>query len=427
MATPRTAHRRSFEKTTLVSICVVVVLVVSMAESLDLWRLSTARGHLPAWGIGLAIVLAMVVLSLLSAYAALIAVGGMIVLFRDSWEERGLPHPPARPRERIIGPMSAAVRRFIRPGARFRAGEIAEVRSLGEILATLDERGCLEGMPFMPEMAIYCGHRFQVHRRVDKVWEYAHGTGLRRVHDAVLLNTLRCDGSSHGDCQAACELIWKEAWLRSPAAPLSKPSRAGHRRDLEAYAQVSIDGKRRYVCQMTEIIRASTQLSHRNWQHYWRDLTGGNVRLGPLVAALGIRAFNRMQRQLGAPAWPVLTPLDSDSSPHQEVGFQPGQLVRVKSKRAIEATLNRKLRNRGLGFGGDMLLCCGGSYRVATRVERIVDERTGELLVLKTPSIVLEGANARGETLLTPQNEFFFWREMWLEAQPPLPETESLR
>jgi hypothetical protein len=116
--------------------------------------------------------------------------------------------------------------------------------------------------------------------------------------------------------------------------------------------------------------------------------------------------------------WPVIRPTDSDASPHQELGLQPGQLVRVKSKHAIEATLNRKLRNRGLEFGQDMLFCCGGSYRVRARVHRIVHEGTGELLVLKTPSILLEEANANGGTILTPQNEFFFWREIWLQPQP---------
>ena len=80
--------------------------------------------------------------------------------------------------------------------------------------------------------------------------------------------------------------------------------------------------------------------------------------------------FNGSTGGSGAP-WPVLKPLDSDSSPHQELGLQPGQLVRVKSKHAIESTLNRKLRNRGLEFGTDMLFCCGGSYRVAARVNRI--------------------------------------------------------
>ena len=84
------------------------------------------------------------------------------------------------------------------------------------ILATLDEQGCLDGLPFMPEMAAFCGHRVPVQRRVEKVWEYAHGTGMRQFRDAVLLQALRCDGKSHGGCQAACHLIWKEAWLKRP-------------------------------------------------------------------------------------------------------------------------------------------------------------------------------------------------------------------
>jgi len=308
-----------------------------------------------------------------------------------------------------------------------RPGETVEVRSLPEILATLDEQGCLQGMPFMPEMARFCGHRFQVHRRVDKVWEYAHGTGLRGVRDAVLLKTLRCGGESHGGCQAACQLIWKEAWLRPPTAHVSKAAEAGHPPDLDARTHVSVDGDRRYVCQMTEIIRASTPISPRDLRHYWRDLTTGNVRLVPLLVALSIRMFNAMNWRLRGVPWPVLASLESDSSPHEELGLRPGDLVRVKSKHEIEATLNRKLRNRGLEFGTDMLFCCGGSYRVAARVDRIVDERTGELLVFKTPSIVLEGANANGGTVLTPQNEYFFWREIWLEPQPPAEVQDSIQ
>ena len=107
--------------------------------------------------------------------------------------------------------------------------------------------------------------------------------------------------------------------------------------------------------------------------------------------------------------------------------MQPGQWVRVKPKHAIESTLNRKLKNRGMEFGTDMLFCCGGSYRVGARVDRIVDERTGELLVFKTPSILLEGSNANGGLVLTPQNEFFFWREIWLEPAPAPEEPESVR
>ena len=32
--------------------------------------------------------------------------------------------------------------------------------------------------------------------------------------------------------------------------------------------------------------------------------------------------------------------------------------------------------------------------------------------------LAFEEANANGGTVLTPQNEFFFWREIWLEPQP---------
>src|SRR3954469_20609888 len=97
-----TVHRRSFAKTTILAICVLVVLLVSMATSPFLLRW-LADDHSPGWGLALALVLSTVVLMLLSAFAALVAVGGMIVLYRDSCEERGVPYSPTRPRERNIG------------------------------------------------------------------------------------------------------------------------------------------------------------------------------------------------------------------------------------------------------------------------------------------------------------------------------------
>ena len=233
----------------------------------------------------------------------------------------------------------------------------------------------------------------------------------------MLLKALRCDGSSHGGCQSACQLIWKEAWLRLSTARVEGLA-TGPRVDLAAHTQTTIDGGRRYVCQMTEIIRASTPLPNREMSHYWRDLMDGNVRVAPLLVVLGVRLFNGVSWRLGGVVWPVLGRLESDTSPHQEIGLQPGDWVRVKSKHAIEATLNRKRCNRGLEFGLDQLACCGDSYRVAARVERLVSERTGELLELKRPSITLEGAHANGGLVMTPQNEYFFWREIWLEPQP---------
>ena len=40
--------------------------------------------------------------------------------------------------------------------SQFRAGDLVEIRSREEILATLDEHGRLDGMPFMPEMLAFC-------------------------------------------------------------------------------------------------------------------------------------------------------------------------------------------------------------------------------------------------------------------------------
>src|SRR5215510_3937117 len=95
-----------------------------------------------------------------------------------------------------------------------RVGEVVEVRSLLEILATLDGSATLDGLPFMPEMAAFCGRRFRVVKRADHVCDTIDYTGLRRMKDAVYLTGIRCDGSEHGGCQAGCLIFWKEAWLK---------------------------------------------------------------------------------------------------------------------------------------------------------------------------------------------------------------------
>ena len=43
------------------------------------------------------------------------------------------------------------------PSPRFRAGEWVQVRTKEEILSTLDAKGQLDELPFMPEMLRYCG------------------------------------------------------------------------------------------------------------------------------------------------------------------------------------------------------------------------------------------------------------------------------
>src|SRR5690242_18854317 len=97
------------------------------------------------------------------------------------------------------------------------AGEWVEVRSREEILATLDEKGQLEKLPFMPEMFQFCGRRFQIWKRAHKTCDTVNKTGGRRLDNAVHLEELRCNGGAHGNCQAGCLIFWREEWLKPVA------------------------------------------------------------------------------------------------------------------------------------------------------------------------------------------------------------------
>src|SRR5438270_7440385 len=97
------------------------------------------------------------------------------------------------------------------------AGELVEVASREEILSTLDQNGKLDSMPFMPEMLQYCGKRFRVFMRADKTCDNIKQWSLRRAKNAVHLTGVRCDGTSHGNCDAGCLLFWNEAWLKKVA------------------------------------------------------------------------------------------------------------------------------------------------------------------------------------------------------------------
>ena len=46
-----------------------------------------------------------------------------------------------------------------------KSGDLIEILSAAEILSTLNDEGALDQLPFMPEMATYCGKRFMVDRR----------------------------------------------------------------------------------------------------------------------------------------------------------------------------------------------------------------------------------------------------------------------
>jgi hypothetical protein len=92
-------------------------------------------------------------------------------------------------------------------------GEFVEVKAESEIMDTLDERSTLEGLLFAQEMRKYCGKKFRVLKRVNKLILEGLGT-LRRIENVVILDGAVCSGEYHGGCKKSCLLLWKEAWLK---------------------------------------------------------------------------------------------------------------------------------------------------------------------------------------------------------------------
>jgi len=324
-----------------------------------------------------------------------------------------------------------------------RVGERVTVRSLEEILDTLDDDGCLDALPFMPEMAKRCGQDFTVLKRVDKINDLVDRTGLRRMENAVILEREHCDGSFHGGCQALCQSIWKEAWLE----------RVGERRNLDIEDQAregagrrikvtsatlerfcrgpAVDGEGTFRCQQTELKKASSYLAWWDPRQYARDWWYGNASIGEMIRMFAfwiftlvatrvgghrflVSAYNRLQRFRGGEPYPYVSG-SLQTTPTEKLDLLPGEWVRIKSKEEIAATLDTHNKNRGLWFDVEMAKYCNGIYKVLCRVERIVEPKTGKMLKFRNDCIVLDGVTTLGEYhRFYPQNEYPFWREIWL-------------
>ena len=92
-------------------------------------------------------------------------------------------------------------------------GELVEVKSIDEILDTLDRRRRCEGLLWMSGMRKFCGGRYRVHKRVERIVLETNGE-LRTMKNTVLLETVMCDGKDFGNCDRSCFHFWREAWLR---------------------------------------------------------------------------------------------------------------------------------------------------------------------------------------------------------------------
>lgn len=92
-------------------------------------------------------------------------------------------------------------------------GEWVEVKSAREILATLDHNRRHRGLLWMTGMNKYCGRRYRVHKRVQRITLESNGE-LRTMKNTVLLDGVMCDGREFGGCDRCCFHFWREVWLK---------------------------------------------------------------------------------------------------------------------------------------------------------------------------------------------------------------------
>jgi hypothetical protein len=331
-----------------------------------------------------------------------------------------------------------------------RGGELVEVRSEREILATLDDNGELENLPFMPEMLQFCGQRLRVGKLALKLCDTINGTGIYRMQHAVHLEGVRCDGQAHGKCQAGCLIYWKEAWLKRletdepepahdvaesalsarvdpPQENLSRCTRAELLAATHKPSGASPSGEEVFSCQATELTRAAPErVPSWDLRQYVLDVRSGNAGILAMVRCLCVGLFNEFQdlsmrllprwlRLWGGKRFPFIEG-KLKKTPEKILGLQPGELVRVQSKEAIVQTLDVHNKNRGMSFDAEMLKYCGRQARVLRRVERIIDERSGRMLKFKNPCIILEDVICTSDYhRLCPRGIYPYWREIWLE------------
>jgi hypothetical protein len=76
-----------------------------------------------------------------------------------------------------------------------------------------------------------------------------------------------------------------------------------------------------------------------------------------------------------------------------------------------------------MGFDGEQMPYCGGTYRVHKRVTKILNEKTGKMMHMKNPCIILENVFCEGRysecRMFCARSIYSYWREIWLERVSP--------
>lgn len=338
----------------------------------------------------------------------------------------------------------------------FAVGDVVQVRSAEEILAGLDERAERDSLQFMPEMLEFCGQQFVVDSISHKTCDTVNITGLHRMENTVHLTGLRCDGAAHGGCQAGCLIFWKTDWLtrvtdagprETKVEPALVTSHGAAPQQMSGCTPERLDevaagacrtsdvqggsAAQVYSCQATELPRAiGDVIPMWNLRQYVDDVRYGNAPWRRVLRGVAIEMFNLGQalsrrvlpewlRIRGGVKYPFIVGSAAKMPPVISLDLQPGDWVRVRSVEEIEKTLDKDYQNRGLYFDREMMKYCGRTAQVLRRVDRIIEEKTGRMITMKTPSVILADAVCTSDFHRScPRAIYAYWRENWLERVP---------
>ncbi len=288
-------------------------------------------------------------------------------------------------------------------------GDTIRVRSIEKILATLDERGTLDGVPFMPEMLTFCGRVGIVSHRAHKfcIENGAMGT----FGDVVFLEGTRCSGSSHQGCQRECLLFWKTAWLETLDGVPFDERRGSGSMTVEALRQLTAAGER-FFCQSSELPYVAKVLPWWQLNQYLNDVRAGHASSLAVIKSLfvllivKVRSYWRQKwHRAGKPA---------RKARPAPLHLKAGDLVQVRSYREIKRLLDKDGRDRGMAFSPDMREFCGKTFRVRGRVSNVILEHNPRMYHL-SDTVTLEGVTCAGKCRrLCPRASYLFWRESWL-------------
>ena len=94
-------------------------------------------------------------------------------------------------------------------------GDLVRVKTMEQILDTVDKRLGNRGLGFHPEMAPYCGKTFRVKQRLHKILNEKTGRLMTLKNSCLVLDGVGCNGryTQPLNCPRALPPYWREIWL----------------------------------------------------------------------------------------------------------------------------------------------------------------------------------------------------------------------